>query len=152
MEDHVPEKCRSIPGLKAIFTGGQPKAEHLYTMGARRNFPWVGAGMAPEFSPHYFGIIHMHILILTLISSGSMGINISMGNLLNHGKKVGKGQLILHTPTSHLCSNIHLRIHLIQCLNFQVILFHRCLYLCPFDLLSFLLHLCPILTIIKQCK
>ena len=55
VEDHVTEKCPSIPRLKAILTGGQPEAEYLYAMGARRNWPQVGTGMAPEFSPHYLG-------------------------------------------------------------------------------------------------
>ena len=53
-EYHVTEKCPSIPGL-AIFTGGQPKVEYLYAMGARRNWPQVGIGMDFEFSPQYFG-------------------------------------------------------------------------------------------------
>lgn len=54
-EDHTKEKCPSIPRLKAVFTGGQPQAEQLYATGARRHWPQVGAGMAPEFPPHYFG-------------------------------------------------------------------------------------------------
>ena len=54
-EDHITEKCPSIPGLNVVFTGGQPEAEYLYAMGARRNWPQVGIGMAPKFSPHYFG-------------------------------------------------------------------------------------------------
>ena len=53
-EDHITEKCPSILGLKAVFTGGQPKAEYLYAMGERRNWPQVGIGIALEFSPHYF--------------------------------------------------------------------------------------------------
>ena len=54
-EDHVTEKCPSIPRLKAIFTVGQPEAEYVYAMGEKRKWPQVGGHMAPEFSPHYFG-------------------------------------------------------------------------------------------------
>jgi len=34
---------------------GKPEAEYLYAMGEKINWPQVGVGMAPEFSPHYFG-------------------------------------------------------------------------------------------------
>jgi len=36
-ENHATEKYPSIPGLKALLEGGQPEAESLNAMGARRN-------------------------------------------------------------------------------------------------------------------
>ena len=38
-DNHATDKCPSIPGLKAIFEGGQPEAESLHAMEARRNCP-----------------------------------------------------------------------------------------------------------------
>jgi len=49
------EKCPYIPGLKVVLEGGQPEAESLHAMGARRNWPQVSAGMAPEPPLHFFG-------------------------------------------------------------------------------------------------
>lgn len=47
-ENHATEKCPSIPGLKVVLEGGQPEAESLHGMEARRNWRQVSACMALE--------------------------------------------------------------------------------------------------------
>jgi len=54
-DDHATDKCPSIPGLKAVLEGGQPKVESLHAMGERRNWPQVSACMVPESPSHFFG-------------------------------------------------------------------------------------------------
>ena len=36
-KNHATKKCPSISGLKVVLEGGQPEAESLHVMGARRN-------------------------------------------------------------------------------------------------------------------